>query len=59
MLDRLELTNFRTFASFSMERLARVIEKLPQGRVVITVNYFRDGQPTVGRGAITWTITAN
>ncbi len=37
----------------------KVIKKLPQGRVVITVNYFRDGQPTVGRGAVTWTITAN
>ena len=37
----------------------KVIEKLPQGRVVITVVYFRDGQPTVGRGAITWTITTN
>ena len=37
----------------------KVIEKLPQGKVVITVTYFRDGRPDVGRGAITWTITTN
>ena len=34
----------------------KVIEKLPQGEITITVTYFRDGQPTVGRGSLTWTI---
>lgn len=34
----------------------KVIEKLPQGETTITVTYFVDGQPTVGRGSLTWTI---
>ncbi|HEX2576765.1 MAG TPA: hypothetical protein VHK88_10485 [Aquihabitans sp.] len=34
----------------------KVIEKLPQGEVVITVTYFRDGAPTLDRGSLTWTI---
>ncbi len=34
----------------------KVVEKLPQGEVTITVTYFRDQQPTVGRGSLTWTI---
>ncbi len=37
----------------------KVLEKLPQGKVTITVNYFRDGEPGVDRGSDTWTITAN
>ena len=34
----------------------KVIEKLPQGETTITVTYFRDKQPAVGRGSFTWTI---
>ena len=34
----------------------KVVEKLPQGEVTITVTYFRDQQPSVGRGSLTWTI---
>ncbi len=34
----------------------KVIEKLPQGETTITVTYFKDGLPTVGRGSLTWTI---
>ena len=34
----------------------KVIEKLPQGEVTITVTYFRDGQPQLDRGSLTWTI---
>jgi hypothetical protein len=34
----------------------KVIEKLPQGQTTITVTYFKDGLPTVGRGSLTWTI---
>lgn len=34
----------------------KVIEKLPQGETTLTVTYFKDGLPTVGRGSLTWTI---
>jgi hypothetical protein len=36
----------------------KVFRKLPPGKVEITVNYFRDGQPSVGRGSETWVIDA-
>lgn len=37
----------------------QVIEKLPQGDVTITVTYFRDGQPQLDRGSLTWTINVD
>ena len=37
----------------------KVIEKLPQGEVTITVTYFRDQRPDTDRGSSTWTITVN
>lgn len=36
----------------------KVIEKLPSGTIRVTLTYFRDLQPSVGRGTVTWTFEA-
>ena len=37
---------------------SKTFEKLPSGKVVVTINYHLEYQPTVGTGTVSWTFTA-
>lgn len=49
--------NNRNVVSFSPGP-GKVIEKLPEGQVTVTVAYFRDLAPELDRGAATWSFRA-